>query len=454
MALVTSGSATLSLDQEKFLVAKLLDRSYLNLVMGSLCDKLQMREGAGKTAYMVRYKRLNVPVAALTEGQAGTSNTIALEEVTVTLDQWGDWLEISDVVQLTTKHPIMQQANVLLGDNAARVMDREICVVLLAGTNVIYGDGSVSARNAINETMTISDGLLKDARAQLANDGAPAYGSPAGDAKEVASGFSRGQGYILVCGPEVVNDISSPSVSYGTFVSYANFNDSSKLLTSEIGKWLNFRVLETNFIPRFTRLGNTTIANASGSDMGLTGFSATVSNGAGSLANSTSFAYKITRKDLLRGFEEAISIIHTTSTGAADDTFTFVMPSTSGYVYNIYFDKTSASTTDAGLGLVASNVVASSSTIVLTVAGASAAQPPGSVGSSTNTTVSLIHPVFIVAQSALAWAGFYKPRMMMSPNTATKDDPLAQKRTIGYKFFGKAVIKDQTRLLRLEVVNA
>lgn len=450
MSLMTSSG--LSTDQEKFLVGKLLDRSYLNLVMGSLCDKLQMREGAGKTAYMVRYKRMNVPMATLTEGSSGTSSTFTLEEVTVTLDQWGDWLEISDVAQLTTKHPVMQQAQLLLADNAARVMDREICVVLLAGTNVIFGDGSVTDRQSINETMTISDGLLKDARAQLANDGAPAYGSPAGDAKEVASGFSRGQGYILVCGPEIVNDISSPSVSYGTFVSYANFNDSSKLLTAEVGKWLNFRVLETNFIPRFTRLGNTTIANASGSGFGVTGLTVTVSNGAGTLANSTSFAYKVTRKDLLRGFEETISIIHTTSTGVADDTFTFALPSTVGYVYNVYFDKTSASTTDAGLGLVSANNAASATVTVTAVA--TGVQPPGSVGSSTNTTISLIHPVFIVAQSALAWCGFYKPKMMLSPNTATKDDPLAQKRTIGYKFFGKAVIKDQTRLLRLEVANA
>lgn len=451
MSLMTSSG--LSTDQEKFLVGKLLDRSYLNLVMGSLCDKLQMREGAGKTAYMVRYKRMNVPMATLTEGSSGTSSTFTLEEVTVTLDQWGDWLEISDVAQLTTKHPVMQQAQLLLADNAARVMDREICVVLLAGTNVIFGDGSVTDRQSITDSMTISDGLLKDARAQLANDGAPAYGSPAGDAKEVASGFSRGQGYILVCGPEIVNDISSPSVSYGTFVSYANFNDSTKLLTAEVGKWLNFRVLETNFIPRFTRLGNTTIANASGSGFGVTGLTVTMSGpGAGTLANATTYAYKVTRKDLLRGFEEAISIIHTTATAAASSTCTFVLPSTVGYVYNVYFDKTSASTTDAGLGLVSANNAASSTVAVTAVA--TGAQPPGSVGSSTNTTISLIHPVFIVAQSALAWCGFYKPKMMLSPNTATKDDPLAQKRTIGYKFFGKAVIKDQTRLLRLEVANA
>lgn len=452
MALMTSSG--LSTDQEKFLVGKLLDRSYLNLVMGSLCDKLQMREGAGKTAYMVRYKRMNVPLATLTEGSPGSSSTFTLEEVTVTLDQWGDWLEISDVAQLTTKHPVMQQANLLLADNAARVMDREICVVLLAGTNVIYGDGSISARASITSSMTISDGLLKDARAQLANDGAPAYGSPAGDAKEVATGFSRGQGYILVCGPEIVNDISSPNVSFGTFVSYANFNDSSKLLTAEIGKWLNFRVLETNFIPRFTRIGNTTTAVASGANMGLTGFTCTAVDGGGSLTSATSFAWKIVRKSLLRGFSEDISIIHTTTSTATgnNESFTFAMPSTAGYVYDIYFDKTSASTTDAGLGLAVSNVAAGATGTVTAVAGASAAQPPQDIGTDTNVT--LVHPVFIVAQSALAWVGFYKPKMLMSPNTATKDDPLAQKRTIGYKFFGKAVIKDQTRLLRLEVVGA
>lgn len=445
-------SSTLSLDQEKFLVAKLLARSYLNLTMGSLCDKLQMREGAGKTAYMVRYKRMNVPVATLTEGSPNAENSFTIEEVTVTLDQWGDYVSITDVAQLTTKHPVMEQARLLLADNAARVMDREISVVMLAGTNVIYGDGSVASRSAILGAMTISDGLLKDARAQLANDGAPPFGGPAGDAKDATKGYPRGSGYILVCGPEVVNDIMNPSTSFGTFVSVAVYNDPGMLLTAEVGKWLNFRILESNFIPRFTRLGDTTQAAAEGSNVGgITGLTLDVQNHAsGTLANSTTFGWKVTRKDLLRGFEEAISIIHTTATGAADDAFVFTLPSTAGYVYNVYFDKTSASTTDAGLGLVAQNQAAGATVTILAVAGGSAAQPPANI----NAAVSLVHPCFIVAQEALAWAGFYKTRILMSPDSATKDDPLAQKRTIGYKFFGKAVIKDQTRLLRLEVCSS
>jgi N4-gp56 family major capsid protein len=444
-------STTLNKDQEKFLVGKLLARSYLNLTMGSLCDKLQMKDGAGLTAYMVRYARMNVPVATLTEGTTPTESTFALEEVTVTLDQWGDYVILTDVAELTTKHPVMEQAQKLLADNAARVMDREITVVMLAGTNVTYGDGSVTARNAITGAMIISDGLLKDARATLTNAGAPPFGGPAGDAQNSSKGYQRGSGYILVCGPEVVNDIMTPSVNYGSFVNIAAFTDPGLLLTGEVGKWLNFRVVESNFIPRFTRLGNTTIANASGSGFGVTGLTVTMSGpGAGTLANATTYAYKVTRKSLLRGFEEEISIIHTTATAAASSTCTFVLPSTAGYVYNIYFDKTSASTTDAGLGLVAQNQAAGATVAVTAVAGASAAQPPANI----ENTVSLVHPVFIVAQEALAWVGFYNTKILMSPATATKDDPLAQRRTIGYKYFGKSVIKDQTRLLRLEVCSS
>lgn len=42
----------------------------------------------------------------------------------------------------------------------------------------------------------------------------------------------------------------------------------------------------------------------------------------------------------------------------------------------------------------------------------------------------------------------------MSGTGATNTDPLAQRRTVGYKFFGKSVIKDQTRLLRVELASA
>lgn len=443
-------NSVISYDQEKFLVNKLLDRSSLRLVMGGLCDNISMREGAGLTAYMVRYKRMDVPLTALTEAVLPTQSTFSLEQVTVTLDQWGDYLEISDVAQLTAKHPLMTQCVELLADNAARVMDREITIVMLAGTNVQYGDGSVASRGTITSSMIISDTIVQKVRVTMVNNGAPPRGGPSGDAKQVATSgnFQNGNSYVAVCSPNVIGDVQRPSTSFGTWASAATYANAKALYASEVGTWQGVRFVETNFIPKFILFGGTTTAVAAGGTDAGTGF--TIAVGAGSLSNAT-YYWKITRKDLQRGFEEAISIEHTTATGAGSSSLSFTAPATAGYVYNIYLGS---STGDANLKLAKENLAASAAYNVTAVSASTTTAPVSLRNSLDGADPAAIHPVFVVGEAALAWAGFYKSRVMMSPTGATKDDPLAQRRTVGYKFFGKAVIKDQTRMLRLELASA
>lgn len=450
-------NSVITSDQEKFLVNKLLARSSIRLVMGGLCDSINMREGAGLTAYMVRYKRMSVPLTTLTESVTPTQSTFALEEVTVTLDQWGDFLEISDVAQLTAKHPIMTQCVELLADNAARVMDREITLVMLAGTNVQYGDGSVASRTTITSAMTISDTIIQKLRVTLVNAGAPPRGGPSGDAKQVATSgnFQNGLSYVAVCGPEVIGDIQRPNNSFGTWVSAATYANAKALYASEVGTWQGVRFVETNFIPKFSLLGNTTVAVADTAAFGTNTPTITYANSGGAMTTGT-HGFMVTRKDKLRGFEEELSIVHTAAAITDTDgkqTFSFAGLS-AGYVYNLYFDKNAAggSTTAADLRLVQANIAVGDSVAVTTVP--TGAAPPAPLRNSADgLDPAAIHPVFVVAAEALSWAGFYKSKILMSPVGPTNVDPLAQRRTVGYKFFGKSVIKDQTRLLRLEVAS-
>src|SRR5579859_6061430 len=113
-------------DQEKFLAAKLIARAYIKMVAVSLCDRVQQPEGTGLTANFVRYQRMNVPLATLSEGVDPPNNAISVQAFSVNLDQWGDVVTLTDVAQLTTKHPLVQQATELLADNAQRVIDREV----------------------------------------------------------------------------------------------------------------------------------------------------------------------------------------------------------------------------------------------------------------------------------------------------------------------------------------
>src|ERR1700676_5575129 len=109
-------------DQEKFLAAKLIARAYLKLVALSLCDRVQQTEGTGLTAFFVRYQRMNVPLQTLSEGVDPVNNSVSVQQFSVSLDQWGDVVTLTDVAQLTTKHPLIQQVTELLADSAQRVI--------------------------------------------------------------------------------------------------------------------------------------------------------------------------------------------------------------------------------------------------------------------------------------------------------------------------------------------
>ncbi len=448
---ILSSTSTVSYDREKFLAANLIARSTIKLVCASVCEKVAQKKGTGLTAYFVRYARMYVPMTTLTEGTTPSNSGFSLEEVSVTMDQWGDVITLTDIVQLTQSHPILEQAMDLLADNAARVVDREVQIVWFAGTNVQYGDASVTTRATITAAMVMSNTIMHKARVTMVNNGAPPRDGPATqDAKATgATGdFRGGRSYLAISGPEVIADIQAASTSFGSWTSVAAYANQKALYNSEVGTWLGFRWVETNFIPRIAQFGSTTAAVASAAAFGTGTPTITAVDGGGTLTSATTYYWKIVRKDLTRGFAEAVSSEHSTATTATanNESFTFTMPSTAGYVYDVYFGAT---TGDANLKLHSSNNAASAVATV-TVVPSSTVTPPANVNATGTPT---IHPVYIFSKDACKWVGLQNLSVKMSKPGASTDDPLDQRRTIGYKFMGKAVLLDQTRLLRLEVAS-
>jgi N4-gp56 family major capsid protein len=401
----------------------------------------------------------------LTEGVTPGNSTFSVEELTCVLDQWGDVITITDVAKLTTKHPLVKIATDLLSDNAQRLIDREIQIVMLAGTNVMYGDGSVSARSAITTSMTVSDTILHQARINLISPsggtgGAEPRSGPS-NMKENASGgplsgtLMNGGHFVALCGPQICADVQKMASSVGMWREVNVYNDKTKIYNSEVGTYLGYRWVETNFIPEFKVLGNTTVAVASGGSGGITGLTVTAVDGGGTLTSATTYFWKVTRKNLYRGFEETISIAHSTASTATanNESFTFALPSTAGYVYNVYFDKTQAGGTaaDSNLGLVSENAAAGT-TVTVTGVATSSTTPPTSL----NTTgpVTGVYPLYLIGSSWLGWVGLQNLKTYTTGGTASASDPLAQRSTIGFKFMSKAVILNQLFGLRVELASA
>lgn len=470
--------STTSNDQEKYLHDKLISRAMIRLVCASVLENITLPEGVGLVANFVRYNRMNLPMSTLSEGVPPSNSSFTLSLVQVTLDQWGDMVTITDVSQLTTKHPLVDQATQLLADNAQRVIDREVQLVMLAGTNIQYGDGSVTSRPSITSGLKATDSAIHKARITMVNNGSPPRGGPSGgiilgDIGEGGGaqdkGFTKGVGtqrgggsindgqhFVAIAGPEVMADIMATGTSLGTFASVAMYANQKALYNGEIGTWLGVRWVETNFIPKFQLLGNTTAAVVSTNAFGTDTPVVTAVDGGGSLKSSTTFFYKVTRKKLDRGFEEFISIAHSTASTATGDneSFTFNFSSlTAGYVYNLYFDTvaTGGTGSDATLGLVSANI-AVGTTVTVTANPAATTTPPASVPTSPSTLN--IYPIYLVADDFGSWVGLQRLRVMVSGDTPTiGGNELLQLKSIGYKFLGKAVIKDQLRLLRVEVTS-
>lgn len=458
MTVMTNSS--LSTDQRKFLAAKLLRNTYLKLVCASVCSSAKFERGSGLTGYFIRYKRMNVPVTTITEGSDPTPSSFTIESVTVTLEQWGDSLQITDVAKLTTAHPVMQLAQQLLSDNAQRVIDREVQLVWLAGTNIIYGDGAVTTRATITKDMKASDDVIGKAYVTLGDAGAQPRGAPgAVDNYDKAdtgkpSTLVGPQAYLGICGMQITQDVRRAAMAYGTWAAVGTYNSAQDVRMNVVGLWNGIRWVETNFIPKYQRLGSATVAVTTTNSFGTNTPTITSASTGGTLTDGATYYWKITAKDLTRGFEEYISIEHTTAATSSANTnkFTFDFAlCTAGYVFNVYFGS---ATGDSNLKQFSTTNIAVGSTAVVTAVPSSTTTAPASLrASGDGSDPSYIHVLYLHGEESCIWSELQDLEFMVVENKPAPGNLLGLNQWVSYKFLGKAMRCNESFMLRCEFAS-
>lgn len=105
----------------------------------------------------VKFRRpvpLAVATTPLTEGTPPTAKALTYEDVTVVLSQYGDVVEITDVVNDLAEDPVLKDAAMMCGEQAAETIETLMWGVIRGGTNVFYANGS--ARSAVNSVITLN----------------------------------------------------------------------------------------------------------------------------------------------------------------------------------------------------------------------------------------------------------------------------------------------------------
>lgn len=135
-------------------------------------DKMGMLRPMPKNkTQTIKFRRPKVFDAAtipLVEGVTPSATQFQYEDVSTSLKQYGQVVEVTDVIEDTHEDPVLNDASQQCGENIGRTMEAIDYGVLRAGTNVFYSNGS--SRSDVNTAITLNKirAVIRALRAQKA----------------------------------------------------------------------------------------------------------------------------------------------------------------------------------------------------------------------------------------------------------------------------------------------
>ena len=159
----TTGTGTLSDEMKVFYSDYLIDNAQPKLVHDQFGQKHPIPKNGGKTIEFRKYSPLPKLLTPLTEGVTPDGQSLTVTTIEATVNQYGGYITLSDVLLLTAIDNNLVQATKLLGAQAGATLDTITREVLNGGTNVIYA-GGVASRGALADNLTVED-IKKAARA-------------------------------------------------------------------------------------------------------------------------------------------------------------------------------------------------------------------------------------------------------------------------------------------------
>lgn len=128
----------LSPEMKTFYDKTLIDEAEPNLVHDQFGQERDIPRNGGKTIEFRKFSSLPKASTPITEGVTPAGNSLNVTSITATVSQYGDFVEVSDLLDLTAIDNVIVETTALLGSQAGRTLDTVTREVLQSGTNVFY----------------------------------------------------------------------------------------------------------------------------------------------------------------------------------------------------------------------------------------------------------------------------------------------------------------------------
>ncbi|MBQ7901612.1 MAG: N4-gp56 family major capsid protein [Clostridia bacterium] len=209
----------------------LIDNAKPNLVHDQFGQKHNIPKNGGKSISFRRFMPFDKATLSLSEGITPTGGTLSVTEVTSTLQEYGFYIALSDMLMLTSIDNTILETTKLLGNQAGATLDTITRDIINSGTNVMYS-GGVSSRSSITEECKLTvDDIYKAARF-LKSQNAPKIDGA----------------YVAIIHPDIAYDLMRDP----EWIEVNKYNAATKLFEGEIGKLAGVRFVETSEARTFT----------------------------------------------------------------------------------------------------------------------------------------------------------------------------------------------------------
>ena len=142
----TTVTADLTVEMKTYYSDYLIDNAEAKLVHDQFGQKHPIPANGGKVIEFRKYSPLGKALTSLSEGVTPAGSKLNVTNLTAEVAQYGNFIELSDMLMLTAIDNNLVQATKIIGVQAGETLDTITREVINGGTNVQYGASAVAAR--------------------------------------------------------------------------------------------------------------------------------------------------------------------------------------------------------------------------------------------------------------------------------------------------------------------
>lgn len=229
-----STSANLAPEIKEHYDKTLIELAQPKLIHDQFAQTRNIPKNGGKTIEFRQFASLPKVTKPLTEGVAPEGSKLSVSKITATVEQYGDYVPLTDVVQLISIDPILVETVNLLGNQSGASLDtvtrdriHEACISMYCDKTNASGDlVEVGDRKELDETATLTVDMINYAVAMLRGNNAPTI-----DGKYYAGIIHPYVAYDLMRDPE--------------WVDVHKYTNSENIYEGEIGRIGGVRFFDT-----------------------------------------------------------------------------------------------------------------------------------------------------------------------------------------------------------------